>query len=140
MPDINSTTELEWFCTPCTIGGFSLSIKQWGKIMIDDISDIKFDDTAFDRLVLEPERKDQIKALVFHTQQAFTDIITGKGAGVIFLLHGPPGVGKTLTAESIAELLKRPLYSVTVGELGTDPKTLEQTLSSIIFHYSPYYT
>ena len=36
----------------------------------------------------------------------------------IFLLHGPPGVGKTLTAEAIAELLHRPLYSITVGELG----------------------
>lgn len=39
-----------------------------------------------------------------------SDVIKGKGGGVIFLLHGPPGVGKTLTAEAIAELLHYPLY------------------------------
>jgi len=39
---------------------------------------------------------------------------------MIFLLHGPPGVGKTLTAEATAETLKKPLYTVNVGELGTE--------------------
>jgi hypothetical protein len=28
----------------------------------------------------------------------FDDIIKGKGKGMVFLLHGEPGVGKTLTA------------------------------------------
>lgn len=42
--------------------------------------------------------------------------------GTIFLLHGPPGVGKTLTAEAIAELLHKPLYVVSMGELGTTPE------------------
>jgi DNA polymerase III delta prime subunit len=31
------------------------------------------------------------------------DFIQNKGEGQIFLLHGPPGVGKTYTAECIAE-------------------------------------
>jgi len=48
------------------------------------------------------------------------------------LLHGSPGVGKTLTAESIAELLHRPLYSVSVGELGTDTIELEKKLVEIL--------
>jgi len=48
------------------------------------------------------------------------------------LLHGSPGVGKTLTAESIAELLHRPLYSISVGELGTTTDTLEQHLKDIL--------
>jgi len=51
---------------------------------------------------------------------------------VFFLLHGSPGVGKTLTAESIAEFLHRPLYSVSVGELGTTTDTLEQNLKDIL--------
>lgn len=28
----------------------------------------------------------------------FDDIIAGKGLGLVFLLQGPPGLGKTLTA------------------------------------------
>ena len=48
------------------------------------------------------------------------------------LLHGDLGVGKTLTAEAIAELLHRPLYSVAVGELGTDTAQLEKSLRQIL--------
>ena len=35
-----------------------------------------------------------------HLRQSdrFDDLIPGKGGGVVILLHGPPGVGKTLTA------------------------------------------
>ena len=34
--------------------------------------------------------------------------------------------GKTLTAEAIAELLHKPLYAVSMGELGTTPEALPQ--------------
>jgi SpoVK/Ycf46/Vps4 family AAA+-type ATPase len=39
---------------------------------------------------------------------------------------------KTLTAETIAESLKRPLYMVSVGELGTDVASLEENLRNIL--------
>lgn len=64
--------------------------------------------------------------------EKFEDIIQGKSGGSIFLLHGPPGIGKTLTAEAIAEVLHRPLYYVTMGELGTDPETMEKRLGEIL--------
>lgn len=67
-----------------------------------------------------------------HASQMFTDVIDGKGGGCIFLLHGPPGVGKTLTAEAIAELLHRPLYSVGVGELGTNPREVDEALRRLL--------
>lgn len=35
-------------------------------------------------------------------------------------MHGPPGVGKTLTAEAIAEHTHKPLYPINVGELTND--------------------
>jgi SpoVK/Ycf46/Vps4 family AAA+-type ATPase len=56
------------------------------------------------------------------------DVIRGKGQGLIALLHGRPGTGKTLTSESIAELLKRPLYSISAGELGIEARSLERSL------------
>lgn len=45
---------------------------------------------------------------------------------------GPPGVGKKLTAEAIAELLHRPLYVVSMGELGTTPEALEALLLGVL--------
>jgi len=62
-----------------------------------------------------------------------TDSHSGKGRGLVAVLHGPPGTGKTLTAEGIAELLKRPLYMVSVGELGTNPHQLEIELNKILY-------
>jgi len=132
--DRTSTTIAEdkyWLTVP-TVFGFSFVTKKWGEIIIENISEIVYDDTAFDKLVLEDEKKKLIKSLVVHSTRTFTDIITGKGGGCIFLLHGPPGVGKTLTSEAIAELLHRPLYSVSVGELGTETNELERKLSEIL--------
>ena len=39
---------------------------------------------------------------------------------------------KTLTAEAVAETLKRPLYMVGIGELGTDVADLEESLRKIL--------
>jgi len=45
---------------------------------------------------------------------------------------GPPGVGKTLTAESVAEEMKVPLYMMSAGDLGLDPRGVENTLKDIL--------
>jgi len=120
-----------FMCWP-TLLGFSFTAKKWGEIDLNFTEDIQFDDLAFDRLVLAPEKKQLVQGLVQNYQTSFSDIISGKGGGCIFLLHGQPGTGKTLTAEAIAELLHRPLYSVTVGELGTSTSELEKSLREIL--------
>ncbi|RDL38442.1 uncharacterized protein BP5553_02782 [Venustampulla echinocandica] len=82
-----------------------------------------------------PDQKDMILSLVnIHSDQrvAFDDVIKGKGKGMIFLLHGVPGVGKTLTAESVADYTKRPLYTVSCGELGVGTDCVENNLSSAL--------
>ncbi|CEO60152.1 hypothetical protein PMG11_04791 [Penicillium brasilianum] len=120
------------FCWP-TLVGFSFTTKAWGHVLVDGLSPIEFQDQAFDHLVLQQERKDLIRAVVRHgTALQTPDVIGGKQGGQIFLLHGPPGVGKTLTAEAIAEVLHRPLYYVTMGELGVTPEDLERRLSDVL--------
>ena len=121
-----------WRCWH-SLHGFSLSAKKWLELRVNPV---KFDDDAFGRLVLSEERKGLVRALVTQGGSTagsnFNDIISGKGGGCIFLLHGTPGTGKTLTAEAIAELLHRPLYSVGVGELGVSCSELEEKLREIL--------
>ena len=118
--------------TSSYITGFSLSQKQWGRFEVSAISDIDFQKRAFDQLVLDPAKKNLVQALVSDNNSGFSDIISGKGGGCIFLLHGEPGVGKTLTAEAVSELLERPLYMVSVGELGVNSGELEKNLRQIL--------
>lgn len=59
------------------------------------------------------------------------DLIQGKGTGLFILLHGVPGVGKTATAEAIAQANGKPLFSITVGDLGMTPDRLETSLREI---------
>jgi hypothetical protein len=118
--------------TDAYVTGFSFVSKQWGKFGVSSLENIKFREKAYDQLVLEPDKKLLIKSLVEHSNRGFSDVIQGKGGGCIFLLHGEPGVGKTLTAEAVSELLKRPLYSVSVGELGTSTEELEKNLRQIL--------
>jgi SpoVK/Ycf46/Vps4 family AAA+-type ATPase len=105
---------------------------------VEEISDIVFDEKAWDYLVVDDDVKSLIKGLVDVTnntntsQHLMSDVITGKGGGLIAVLHGPPGTGKTLTAEAIAEHLKRPLYIVSSPELSTVPSQLESKLSEIL--------
>jgi SpoVK/Ycf46/Vps4 family AAA+-type ATPase len=60
------------------------------------------------------------------------DIIAGKGNGLIMLLHGGPGTGKTLTAESVAEIAEMPLYNVTCGDIGTSAEAVEKYLQTVL--------
>lgn len=111
---------------------YNLSIdKYWGLVHVNYISPIEFQENAFKCLVLEENKKDLIKALINNRTVEYKDFITNKGNNTIFLLSGTPGVGKTLTAEAVAEYLKLPLYNVSVGDLGTNPEQMESILSRI---------
>ncbi|KAJ3364755.1 hypothetical protein GGF31_008901 [Allomyces arbusculus] len=128
--DPTKWTDLDWMRMPPVVYGFSLAKKAWGEMLVDEVRDIEFDPHVYDQLVLPSDTKELIKGLVESHEAGglVGDVIEGKGQGLIFLLHGNPGCGKTLTAEAIAEQLQRPLYAIGVGELGTIPGQLEQSL------------
>ena len=56
------------------------------------------------------------------------DLVRGKGKGLIILLHGAPGVGKTSTAECVAEFTHRPLFAMTCGDIGESAEEVEYNL------------
>lgn len=123
--------DLMFMCYPF-VNGFCFATKEWGEMHVNQLDDIVFDDNAFDYLVLDESIKQMIRALVMNSEGTFTDIIQKKSGGTIICLSGPPGVGKTLCSESLAELLHKPLYSIGCGELGTSVDILEKRLAEIL--------
>ena len=98
---ISKMTDDELMICRGRVGGYSFKDNDWGWFHVDNISDIGLDLGAFDGLILEPEYKQQILSLVqVHEDERlkFDDLVKGKGRGVVFLLYGEPGTGKTLTA------------------------------------------
>lgn len=123
--------DLMFMCYPF-VNGFSFVTKEWGEMYVEQLSDVQYDSNAFDYLVLDEPIKQMVKALVTNSEGTFTDIIQKKSGGTIICLSGPPGTGKTLLSQSISELLHKPLYSVSVGELGTTVETLEKKLADVL--------
>ncbi|CEI62804.1 hypothetical protein FVEN_g621 [Fusarium venenatum] len=134
--DVPEFTDEEYLIASPVVLGFAFSEKQWLELAVSGASDIKWNEKAWDSLVLEDGTKDLIKALVksrkYHAANTIDDVIQGKGKGLVTVLHGPPGTGKTLTAEGIGELLQCPLYMASAGELGTDSRFLEAELQKIL--------
>ncbi|KAK4097619.1 P-loop containing nucleoside triphosphate hydrolase protein [Parathielavia hyrcaniae] len=117
--------------TPWLIG-FDLKHKQWGRFLLDKLDDIVWNDKAFDSLVLPGGEKELAWEFVESKAQAddaIDDFVPEKGRGIIILMFGPPGVGKTYTAETVAEKARVPLYLMSAGMLGTSPQVVEPTLT-----------
>ena len=102
---------------------------------MDRLRDVVWSDEAFRSLIIGPKQKTLIHSLVkqhtAHTTR-FDDVVPGKGRGLIGLLSGRPGCGKTLTAEAVAEITHRPLYVVSAGDLGIQPCDLDERLTEIL--------
>ncbi len=131
---VTLSDEQKMICTPL-VRGYALKEKLWLNFFVNAVQDIDFSSRAFDSLVLPRNQKELILGFTA-TQQSyrsqFDDVIEGKGRGIILLLCGPPGVGKTLTAESVAEEMKVPLYMMSAGDLGLDPRHVEAKLQGIL--------
>ncbi|KAI6084612.1 P-loop containing nucleoside triphosphate hydrolase protein [Hypoxylon rubiginosum] len=117
-------------CPPYTLG-YSLSRKHWCKFFVDCISDVEWNPSAWDALVVPEKEKHLLQALISsHAySQSPRDTIQQKGKGLVVLLHGTPGSGKTLTAETAAEGTKKALVSTSVGELNKGTNLLSGTAS-----------
>ncbi|KAF4967303.1 hypothetical protein FSARC_5133 [Fusarium sarcochroum] len=136
--DAPPDSDLFYLVCSNTIPGFILGDRRWGHLNVANLKQLKTDKEAFKYLVLDDEVKMTVKALIgkFATDLGEgrvspwgNDFVKNKGEGRIFLLHGAPGVGKTCTAECIAELTNRPLIALTSGDLSVDSYNIEANLS-----------
>ncbi|KAK4079966.1 hypothetical protein Trihar35433_1071 [Trichoderma harzianum] len=136
----NSLTNDDLVIMSYRVFGFVLRSRKWAKLdlkYLSPVSEGSKEQTAFDQLVLPKQHKDIVYCLVdqhFRNKEARVsdneevDIIRGKGKGLILLLHGSPGVGKTTTAEGVAERFNKPLFQITCGDLGATASEVEAAL------------
>ncbi|KAF5568819.1 aaa family atpase [Fusarium phyllophilum] len=124
----------EIYIFPNSIVAYDLRSKKWIDLEVDKIREVSWDKKSFNHLVVDAETKGLVHALVINQipRENATDIIDRKGNGLIILLHGGPGTGKTFTAESVAELAEKPLFRVTCGDIGTKPEDVEKYLESVL--------
>lgn len=120
--------------------GFVLRSRKWAAFAIDNLKDVTYNDGWSD-LELPDGHKEAVLALVENhaggqrkseQTETFTsmDLVRGKGKGLIILLHGEPGVGKTSTAECVADHTRRPLFSITCGDIGDQAYAVEEHLEN----------
>ncbi|KAK4184992.1 ATPase family AAA domain-containing protein 3B [Podospora australis] len=134
-PQFDKLSDDEVILTNATVRGYSFTVKKFLEFFADELEEIVWNTKCFDDLVLDPSIKKTVQALVSthnSKKESFDDIVKGKGQGLVCVLHGPPGVGKTLTAECVAEYVKRPLYMVSSGDLGTSSSLLDEHLTRIM--------
>ncbi|GAA5833648.1 hypothetical protein JCM5353_006600 [Sporobolomyces roseus] len=126
-----------------TVFAFFLVSREWAELSVLGFREIEFRNDAWDRLVIDRDYKELIRSLVEEgisrgswekekkeeTKGLLADVVEWKGGGLIIALHG---VGKTLTAEAVAESLRVPLYTVGAGSLGVSADILEKRLRDIL--------
>jgi hypothetical protein len=91
----------EYTICPASITVFSLDIQEWCSVSVSNLKPKEWRPATFDRLVFDHEKKDTLTRLAKTNSRRVqskksADIIEGKGRGIVLLLHGPPGVGKTV--------------------------------------------
>lgn len=111
---------------------FSLRSHRWLEIHVANLEPYEWATGISDKLILPEQDKELVRLLIQSTGNDMQDIVAGKSAGVIVLASGPPGVGKTLTAEVTSELLQVPLYAVQCSQLGTHEEAIEGKLSKVL--------
>ncbi|KUI57265.1 Putative cell division cycle ATPase [Cytospora mali] len=126
---------------------YTLRERKFVVIDVNYLKPIIKEEGVFERLKILKDYKDIVRGLVSshfqkkELERLFAgkpfeilgqDLIRGKGKGLVILLHGVPGVGKTATAEAVAMESNKPLFTITCGDLGLVASEVESSLTNIL--------
>jgi hypothetical protein len=111
---------------------FHLDLHHYVWTHVEDVKPYAYQPDLKQKLVLPEEQTDLIDILTAEMDVLMDDIVAGKSGGTTVLCAGPPGVGKTLTAEVYSEIVRRPLYRVHSGQLGLNVAAMENSLKEAL--------
>ncbi|OJD32654.1 aaa family atpase [Diplodia corticola] len=136
--------ESDLLLLPDRVFAFVLRSRKWASIQLGSgedglkrISELTRCEEPWNSLELPQGHKEILQSLIAShfsmgkSKSVHFDAVRDKGKGVIILLHGVPGIGKTSTAECAAESSGRPLLPITCGDLGLSPGEVESKLQEI---------
>lgn len=138
-----SPREEDLHLLPSRLFGYSLQDRRFVALDVRNLRRIEGSRDMFKNLIINPHREAILRALdeshfirreINDTRGIATtnqDIVHNKGRGLVILLHGVPGVGKTSTAETIASHFQKPLLPITCGDLRLDPAAVEKSLKEL---------
>ncbi|KAL6887485.1 hypothetical protein HDV57DRAFT_515010 [Trichoderma longibrachiatum] len=131
---------------PKRMFAYALRERRFMPIDLNLLKPVRREVGVFENLRIHGDYKDVVRSLVMShfrkkelerryvdaaTEGPGQDLIQGKGRGLVVLLHGVPGVGKTATAEAVAMENKKPLFVITCGDLGLSPYEVESRLKNV---------
>ncbi|SCO90709.1 related to TOB3 (member of AAA-ATPase family) [Fusarium oxysporum] len=131
---------------PKRMFAYALRERRFLPIDLNVLKPVRREPGVFENLRIQSDYKDVVRGLVMShfqrkvlerkyadaaTEGPSQDLIQGKGRGLVVLLHGVPGVGKTATAEAVAMENRKPLFVITCGDLGLTPHEVESSLKNV---------
>ncbi|KAF2963249.1 hypothetical protein GQX73_g10320 [Xylaria multiplex] len=131
---------------PKRMFAYALRERRFIPVNVNFLKPIRRQPGVFENLKILKDYKDIVRGLVashfqrkalerryvdMSTEGPSQDLIQNKGRGLVVLLHGVPGVGKTATAEAVAMEYRKPLFVITCGDLGLTPHEVESSLSNV---------
>lgn len=131
---------------PKRMFAYALRERRFLPIDLNLLKPVRREPGVFENLRIQRDYKDVVRGLVMShfqkkalerryadtaTEGPGQDLIQGKGRGLVVLLHGVPGVGKTATAEAVAMENRKPLFVITCGDLGLTPHEVEHSLKNV---------
>ncbi|KAI1176692.1 hypothetical protein F4777DRAFT_545620 [Nemania sp. FL0916] len=142
-PTMSMSAE-QLLCCPPRVLGYALKRKTWVQLLVKHLKDnVEANAMTFhNELQLDDDSKDLIsKSVMAHStsrkrekgssKRGLDDFAPEKGRGLVIMLYGQPGVGKTLTAESVAQMTNKPLLSVGVSDIGIEGDKVEMNLQNV---------
>ncbi|OAX78447.1 hypothetical protein ACJ72_07246 [Emergomyces africanus] len=135
----NELDDQQILLLPNRVCGYSLQSHKWYPLHVDLLISIEKPSASLDEIILPDGYKEMLTSLIRGQSPGVSrtgdqlspdlDMVVGRGHGVVILLHGSSGTGKTTTAEALAASLSRPLFLIKIAALRGTSREMEQYLT-----------